>query len=182
MASEKAKKPREATGENYAQASEYLQRAIALDPSLLESHFNRALYRQYQILWRQAADDWRKYLEKDPNPQWAEEAKNYLREIEDLIKQTATNRERLRKEFREAALRRDGEAAWQTFRNSRTSFGNFVLEGVIDDYLTARLTGRTENADAALQILLFIGDVERARTGDRYTYDIANFYRVAEPQ
>src|SRR5262245_8313852 len=72
-------------------------------------------------------------------------------------------------------------AAWQTFRNSRTSFGSFVLNGVIDDYLSASLTGRTADADSALQILLFIGDVERARTGDRYTYDIANFYRVAEP-
>lgn len=182
MASEKAKKPEESTGENYAQASEYLQRAVALDDSLLEARFNLALCRQYQMLWRQAADDWRKYLEKDPDSRWVEDAKNYLREIEGLIKQGATNRERLRNEFREAALGRDGETAWQTFRNSRTSFGSFVLNGVIDDYLSARLTGRTADADAALQILLFIGDVERARTGDRYTYDIANFYRVAEPQ
>jgi hypothetical protein len=182
MAKEKEKTPGEFTGENYADGLEYLQRAIALDDSLLEAHFNLALCRQYQLLWRQAADDWKKYLEKDPNSRWAEEARNHLRKIEEIIKTVAENRERLRQEFREAALRRDNERAWQAFRNSRVSFGSFVLNEVIDDYISARLTGRTADADAALQILLFIGDVERARTGDRYTYDLANFYRVAEPQ
>ncbi len=182
MAKEKEKNPGESTGENYADALEYLQRAIALDGSFLEAQFNLALCRQYQMLWRQAADDWRKYLEKDPNSQWAEEAKTHLREIEDLMKATAENRERLRQEFKDAALKRDGESTWQAFRNSRTAFGSFVLNGVIDDYLSAKLAGRTADADAALQILLFIGDVERARTEDRYTYDMAGFYRSAEPQ
>jgi CHAT domain-containing protein len=182
MAKEKERKPEESTGENYAEASEYLHRAIALDDSLLEAHFNLALCRQYQMLWRQAADDWRKYLEKDPNSPWAEEARNHLSKIEELTRQTAGNRERLQKEFREAALKRDGEGAWQSFRNSRTVFGSFVLNGVIDDYLSARLTGRTADADAALQTVLFIGDIERSRTEDRYTYDMALFYRGAEPQ
>ena len=182
MAGEKEKSPGESTGERYAEAIEYLHRAVALDNSLLEAHFNLALCRQYQMLWRQAADDWRRYLEKDPDSRWAEEARNHLREIEDLIKQTAGNRERLQKDFREAALRRDSEGAWQSFRNSRTAFGSFVLDGVIDDYLSARLANRTTEADAALGILLFIGDVERSRTGDRYVYDMALFYRGAGPQ
>lgn len=179
MAGERQKSPGESTGEGYADAAEHLKRAIALDPSLHEANFNLALCREYQLLPRQAADEWRKYLEKDPNSQWAEEARNHLRENEDLIKKTAGNREQLRKEFREAALRRDSDHTWQVFRNSRTSFGSFVLNGVIDDYLSARLTGRTTDAAAALEILLFIGDIERARTGDRVTYDIANFYRGA---
>jgi tetratricopeptide (TPR) repeat protein len=182
MAKEKEKKPEESTGENYAEALEHLHRAAALDDSLLEAHFNLALCRQYQMLWRQAADDWRKYLERDPNSRWAEEARNHLSKIEELIKQTAENRDRLRKDFREAALRRDSEGAWQSFRNSRTVFGSFVLDGVIDDYLSANLTGRTVDADAALQTLLFIGDIGRSRTGDRYTYDMALFYRGAGPQ
>jgi CHAT domain-containing protein/Flp pilus assembly protein TadD len=182
MAKEKARTPGESTGEAYAEAVEYLHRALALAPSLHEAQFNLALCQQYQMLLRQAADGWRKYLEKDPNSKWAEEARNHLRDIEDLIKATAGNREQLRKEFREAALRRDGELAWQTFRNSRTVFGGFIISVVIDDYLSARLTGRTADAETALQILLFIGDIERDKTGDRYTYDMANFYRGAGPQ
>lgn len=182
MAKEKEKSAGESAGENYADALEYLHRAIALDNSLLEAHFNLALCRQYQMLWRQAADDWNRYLEKDSSSRWAEEARNNLRVIEDLVKKTAENRERLRQEFREAALRRDAELTWQAFKGSRTSFGSFVLNSVIDDYLSARLTGRTADADAALQVLLFIGDAERARTGDRFTYDMAIFYRAAAPQ
>lgn len=182
MIKEQETKPGESTGENYAEALEYLHRAIGLDDSLLEAHFNRALCREYQMLWRQAAHDWRQYLERDPNSRWAEEARNHLRAIEDLVKTTAENRERLRQEFREAALRRDGELAWQAFRNSRTSFGSFVINGVIDDYLSSKLAGRTTDADTALQTLLFIGDIERAKTEDRFSYDIAQFYRGASPQ
>ncbi len=135
MAKEKEKKPGESTAENYAEVVEHLHRAIALDASLLEAHFNLALCREYQMLWRQAAEDWRNYLEIDPDSRWADEARNHLRAIEELIKKTAQNLEQLRIEFREPALRRDGKVAWQSFRNSRTSFGSFALNGVIDGYL-----------------------------------------------
>jgi CHAT domain-containing protein/cytochrome c-type biogenesis protein CcmH/NrfG len=182
MAKEQEKQPGESTGENYAEALEYLHRAIELDESLLEAHFNLALCRQYQKLWRQAADDWRKYLERDTNSRWADEARSHLTEIDDLVKKTAENREKLRKEFKDAALRRDGEAAWQAFRNSRAATGSFIVSGLIDDYLLSRLAGRTADADATLQSLLFIGDFERAKTNDRFTYDLANFYRGAGPQ
>jgi tetratricopeptide (TPR) repeat protein len=103
MAKEKEKNTGESTGENYAEAVEHLHRAIALDASLLEAHFNLALCREYQLLWRQAAEDWRKYLKIDPDSRWAEEARNHLRAIEELIKKTAQNREQLRKEFRDCA-------------------------------------------------------------------------------
>lgn len=182
MAKEREMPPGESTGEGYAEALEHLHYAIALDDTFLEAYFNLALCRQYQMLWRQAADDWRKYLEKDPGSPWAEEARGHLAEIEELVKKTAENRERIRKEFKEASLKRDSELAWQAFRNSRVATGSFIVNGMIDDYLSARLTGRATDADATLQILLFIGDIDRARTGDRFTYDIANFYRDAGPQ
>lgn len=182
MTRERQKSPEESTGENYAEASEHLQRAISLNPSLLEPRFNLGLCLEYQMLWRQAADHWKQYLGMDSNSRWAEEARNRLRGIEELIKQTAANRGQLQREFREAALRRDGEGAWQAFRNSRTSLGSFVLNPVIDDYLSARLTGRSADADAALQVMLFIGDFERGKTEDLFSYDVANFYRQADLQ
>jgi tetratricopeptide (TPR) repeat protein len=120
MAKEKEKNPGESAVENYAEAVDHLHRAIALDASLLEARFNLALCREYQMLWRQAAEDWRKYLEIDPDSRWAEEARNHLRAIEELIKKTAQNREQLRKEFRVAALRRDGEVDCADSERNRT--------------------------------------------------------------
>ncbi|MGH9877732.1 MAG: tetratricopeptide repeat protein, partial [Nitrososphaerales archaeon] len=48
MAKERQKSREESTGEDYGEAIEYLKRAIALDPSLLEAHFNLALCLEYQ--------------------------------------------------------------------------------------------------------------------------------------
>ena len=65
--------------EEFDQSLRHLNDAIALDGSLLEALFNRALCYQELKQLSQAEEDWRAYLEKDRNSKWADEARNNLR-------------------------------------------------------------------------------------------------------
>ena len=62
---------------------ENLQRALELNPNLHQALFNRALVHQYQDLNDQAEADWRAYLQRDPSSQWATEARDNLRLLEE---------------------------------------------------------------------------------------------------
>lgn len=181
MEQEKSKPAGEITGEGYAEALPYLHKAVELDPNLLEANFNLALCRQYMMLWRQAALDWKKYLEKDSASEWANEARKNLSKIEELIKNTSGNKDKLLREFEEGYRKRDADQVWQVFKNSRNILGSSILNKVIDDYLLAKLTNASE-ADEKLEELLFIGNVDLENTGDRYTYDIAKYYQTVTPQ
>lgn len=57
----------------------HLEEALRLNPSSAEAIFNLALLNQTQKLWNEAENNWLKYLEKDPNSQWSNEARNYLK-------------------------------------------------------------------------------------------------------
>lgn len=60
-----------------------LQRALELNSNLQEALFNRALVHQYQNQNDEAEADWRAYLERDSNSQWAIEARDNLRLLEE---------------------------------------------------------------------------------------------------
>jgi tetratricopeptide (TPR) repeat protein len=60
-----------------------LQRALELKPNLDQALFNRALVHQYQDQNDQAEADWRAYLERDASSQWATEARENLRLLEE---------------------------------------------------------------------------------------------------
>ena len=62
---------------------ENLQRALDLSPNLHQALFNRALVHQYQDMNDQAVADWRAYLERDSSSQWATEARDNLRLLEE---------------------------------------------------------------------------------------------------
>jgi CHAT domain-containing protein len=58
------------------------ERATELNPMAVEALFNRALAWQRLSLPEQAVQAWREYLEKETDPQWAEEAKSSLRRLQ----------------------------------------------------------------------------------------------------
>ena len=177
MAKERAKKSGEATGEDLAEALEHLHRAIELNTSFLEAHFNLALCHQYQMLWRTAQEDWRSYLEKDSQSPWAEEARKNLGKVEAQIKKAGENQEQLQSKFRDAYQKREVEQAWQAFKSSRLSTGSFITNKLIDEYLSLMLSGKSTEAGDKLQALLFIGSMELDKFGERYNYDLAQFYQ-----
>ena len=179
---EKAKNPGQSTGEDAALALEHLHRAIELDSSLLEAHFNLALCHQYQTLWRTAEEDWKRYLEKDSSSPWAEEARGNLAKITEKIKLAGGNRENVFRDFMSAYQSRDAESAWGAYTRSRASTGSFVTERLIHNYQSLALSGKSTEAEEYLSALLFVGSVELQKVEDRFTYDLARFYQDAAPQ
>jgi CHAT domain-containing protein/anti-sigma-K factor RskA len=179
---EKAKNPGRSTGEDTALALEHLHRAIELDGSLLDAHFNLALCHQYQTLWRTAGEDWKRYLEKDSSSPWAEEARGNLAKVTEKIKQAGGNRENIYRDFMSAYQARDVDQTWGAHKQGRVATENFITNRLIDNYISLALSGKSVEAEDSLSALVFIGNIELEKVQDRFTYDLARFYRGASPQ
>jgi len=79
--------------EAFAESLEHLNRALTLNPNLLEALFNRALCREYMNQPQPAIDDWRQYLEKDSQSRWTDEARQHLKQIESQTPKASQNKD-----------------------------------------------------------------------------------------
>ncbi len=161
---------------SFARSLHELTRALELNDLLLEAKFNRALLHQELTLRRQAVEDWKKYLERDPASLWAVEAKRNL----DLISQRSIEREtpaQLLNAFVVAFQRRDNEAAWRILsQNKEMITGRFIPQQLVKAYLTETADSRPDNAEEFLQALVYAGDLEIKNARDPYVADVAAFY------
>jgi CHAT domain-containing protein/Flp pilus assembly protein TadD len=165
--------------EEFAESLEHLNRAVALDDSLPEALFNRALCRQYMSLPQQAAEDWRKYLEKDSQSAWADEARQNLKLIESQKNRPSESKERVLQNFLDARSAGDDEAAWQLIRSNRDVTGSPVENALLDRYLGAESGGRAEEARENLAALSYAGELELRRANDHFVSDLVRFYKSA---
>ncbi len=161
----------------FAESLEHLNRALELNPSLLEALFNRALVRQYMELPQAAAEDWKKYLEKDSQSPWADEARQRLKDIESQTSNTSQNREDIVPAFLKAFAARDDETAWQLLSFNRDSTGVLVENQLLDQYLSLEASGRTDEAKQSLKALSYAGELEFKRANDRFLKDLIKFYQ-----
>jgi len=95
---EKAKTDREKGSqgvEDLGQSLHALNKALELNPNLLEALFNRAIVYQEMVLLQQAKEDLKKYLEKDPNSKWSDEARQRLNSLDQPNKTSRTKGELL---------------------------------------------------------------------------------------
>lgn len=168
--------------EDFARSLEHLNKALAINGSLLEALFNRALCYQYLMLPQQAADDWRSYLKKEPNSHWAEEARQKLKAIEEQQQKISQNKEQLFKDFLDAYRAENPERAWQAIERSSSRIGNPILERLIDRYLASAAGGLPDQAQHDLQIVSSIGEWRAQRTGDLYALTLARFYKSETPE
>lgn len=160
----------------YAEALQHLNRALELNPSLPEALFNRALVFQKMKL-PQAKEGWRKYLEIDATSPWASEANRNLKQLEEQEKKAYGKRIDLHHLYVEAYRANDRETAWVAIKQSRSRSGNYVVEKLLDEYLLLAGAGKKKEALTAMDALSFAGDIEEQHAGDRYTSDLATFYR-----
>ncbi|MDQ3818242.1 MAG: CHAT domain-containing protein [Acidobacteriota bacterium] len=168
--------------EDFAESLEHLNRAIELNPTQLEAVFNRALSHMYMGLAEEARADWRLYLEKDPNSSWANEARQYLKQIEseeDRKSKVSQNKEQLLQDFLNAYRTGDEESAWQIISLNRDVSGGSVENALLDAYLQARSEGREDAAQDKLRALSFAAQLELNRAGDHFLSDLTAFYRTA---
>jgi CHAT domain-containing protein/tetratricopeptide (TPR) repeat protein len=167
-------------GEDLGRAIEHLDRAVALDPSLADALFNRALVYERLRLDAQAEDAWKAYLSKDSTSPWAEEARRRLARLEERRRRSALEDEERFREFVEGYRADDAERAWAPLGRSRGRRGNLIVEKLLDAHLGRAAAEGVEQGEA-LGMLAFAGRVEEGRTGDRFTSDLARFYSGASP-
>jgi len=165
----------EALGESL----EHLNRALTLNPNLLEALFNRALCREYMDLPQAAADDWRQYLEKDTQSRWTDEVRQHLTQIESQPPKASQNRDDLLPNFLKAYAARDDEAAWQLLTLNRDGSGVLIENQLLDRYLDLEANGRFDDATQSLQALAYAGDLELKRANDHFLNDLVQFYQSA---
>jgi CHAT domain-containing protein len=160
----------------------HLNRALTLAPTLHEALFNRALLNQRERLRREARADWEQYLQQDSQSPWAKEARSNLDQVEAELRNVNQRKEQLRQEFKTALAARDDSRVLRSFCLSYSLDGNSIVEKLLDDLLTARSAGRRESVEEKLWALAYVGQLSEEKTGDRFTADLAYFYRNARPE
>lgn len=71
---------------DYGSALDYLGQALGHDPNNVVALFNRAICAEKMFMYRNALDDWERYLRLDPTGQWSEEARQHASAVEQLLK------------------------------------------------------------------------------------------------
>lgn len=168
--------------EYFARSLEEINKANELDGSLLEPLYNRAIVHQYMMLLQQAEDDWHRYLERDHNSKWAEEARQQLKTLEEQQNKTSHNEEQSLRDFLSAYELRDDGKSLEVVSRNYTSAGNTITDALIDSYLDLKSKGEDDNASAKLRALTYVGQLEFQRSGDVYIADLARFYIESDPQ
>lgn len=156
---------------------EHLDRALQLNPSLLEALFNRALYYQTMMLRHQAREDWQKYLEKDPSSPWADEARQNLKLLETQQSEASKNREQVLQEFIASYQLKDDERGWQIIsRNREAVTGSLIFEELTGAYLKYASEGDARAAADTFQTLIYASKIDSEKGGDPYVSELARFY------
>ena len=165
--------------ESFARSLEHLNTALKLDNDRLEALFNRALLYESMGLMPQAEDEWRKYIERDPNSNWTQDARARLSDIEQRRQKTSLTGKEIFQAFLNQMDAGDEDGVSATVNNYQNRTGNVVAEQLIDAYLEAATQNQKEAADVALRRLAYIGDLQVRKNEDRYFLDLARFYRTS---
>ncbi len=162
-----------------AQALEQINKALQLNPDLLEALYNKALTAQYMKAPEEARQAWRNYLARDPHSPWADEARRNLESLpaRDVSPPTASQ---LLDSFLAAYRARDDERAWEIMsRNMEPITGKMIAPQLERGYITSTLNGRVESAQESLRAFVYAGELDRRRGGDTYTSELTRYYESA---
>lgn len=165
--------------EELGRSLENLTKALQLNPNLLEALFNRALCEEQLTLYSQAENDWQEFLKRDSTSPWASEARALLKRLQERKSTNSKTNDQLLQDFLAAYESQDDGAAWLAISLSRARTGNFVVESLIDDYLTLSAQSRTNEAEHKLKLASYAANLERQRVKDEYTSDLVKFYKQA---
>lgn len=156
---------------------ESLNKALELDPNLLQALFNRALCYQLMSLPQPAEEDWREYLKKDSSSEWAEEVRRNLKLLEERKNKTSQTKEKLLQDFLAAYEVKDDERTWQIISQQRDLSGGLIANALVDDHLDLATKGQRAESLKKLDILFYAAKLEQARAGDFFVLDLARFLR-----
>ncbi len=165
--------------ENLARANEEFSKAIEFDQNYLPALFNKALCLQELDLPQQAKEAWGKYLEKDANSKWADEARKNLEKIPSL-ESLFKSKEKVLEDFLTAYRNKDEPFALKIHNETKGYLRDISLPLLLSRrYLEARQKQNAPEAQESLTALDFIGGFEREKHADFFVANLADFYRNA---
>jgi CHAT domain-containing protein/tetratricopeptide (TPR) repeat protein len=157
--------------ELFGRALAYSEKAIEINPQMLEPRFNRALCLQEMLAVNVAKEAWREYLQLDSTSPWADEARQNLERLEQKKSLNKTSRE-LTNDFLEAFRNNDAEKAWAIqSRNKEMINGKLIPQQLAKLFLEASGAEKAEY----LAALRFSAELEASK-GDLFFANIADFY------
>ncbi len=163
---------------DFALSLEQLNHALEIDPKLLDALFNRALLYQSMKAPRQAADEWKHYLEIDPNSPWATEARHNLKLLE--AQGNVRNNEQTLQEFLNAYRAHNDEQAWQVISTSREMItGRMIAFQLAHASLRTDAQSKRAETNELLAAMHYAGTLERARANDPFVGELSDFYSSA---
>lgn len=165
-----------------AESLKQLDKALALDDSLPEARFNRALLYQMLHLRQQAREDWEKYLAQDPHSRWADEARRNLELIKEQADKVSRRETDLFEDFLQARQSGDEERVWEIFSRGHLRTGNVLTSQLVNEYLDFASKGERAEADNRLQALAHLGRLSEQRADDRFTSELARSYDSKTPE
>lgn len=169
------------TAENLARSLESLNRALQIDQILPEALFNKALVLEKMRLPNEARQAWQKYLDTDHASDWANEARKKLENLNEQENQTK-DKAQILEDFLDAFRRRDDGRAWKIASETKELITGVMIEQQLArKFLEADQESRREEADEILSAFLFLGELEKQKSGDPYFLDLARFYSSANP-
>lgn len=159
----------------YDKSLDHLQKAIELNPRLLEPRFNKALNLQANYLQKEAAQAWLEYLELDPNSEWAKEARKNLQKLE-LKKTQNLSSEEIEKAFLTSFQEKNtARSELLISRNRELIKKKYLPQKLAMSFVGSPLDQRNEYLNA----LIYAGELEKKSIGDPFASDIAGFYKAA---
>jgi CHAT domain-containing protein len=180
--SERAKDDPGKSFEDFARSLEHLSKAIDLDGSLLEALFNRAILYQHMMLPQQAEEDWHRYLEKDTNSPWAEEARQNLKRLEEKKQTSLRKPGELLPEFLKVYQSGSDDSAFELMsRSTEAITGKLIWWQLLGAYLDRSSEGDPAEANLYLQALSYAGRLQEQKTSDRFISELSRFYRASPP-
>ncbi len=155
----------------------HINKSLELNENLLEALFNKALLLQKMQLSGQSREAWMKYLEKDSASPWADEARKYLKLLEDQDNLSKDNSSVL-KDFLNAYRSRDDAKAWQIISETKEFVtGLMVLQQLAEKNLEAENRNKTDEYVEMTAAMTYLGEIEKENTGDSFSADLAGYYK-----
>jgi CHAT domain-containing protein/tetratricopeptide (TPR) repeat protein len=169
--------------EDFARSLENLKHARELSPNQLEALFNSALVHEEMALPPEAEEDWKRYLEKDSNSRWAEEARRHLNDIQEGKKTRSQNKVGLLPEFVKASESRNDDRAYELLStNTEAIAGQLMWWQLAEALLDSSSRRESDSADRYQQALTYAGNLQEERSGDSFLSELAAFYGATSSQ
>lgn len=163
---------RDKSPELLLQALDSFEQSIVLKPSLLDSHFNKALCLEQMELPNRAIEAWREYLELDGASQWSNEARAHIQQLTSKLTAELSGPEREDRFLKAFHERNDEEAFTLVSQNRELITGSYLPQRLAFSIVTAAVAERKQK----LAALKYLGSIERSRTGDAFGTDLAMYY------